>query len=219
MRSYYYYDHSDGPARKRPQLRRRGGGGCGWRCTCARWPCWWVGRCCCGCGTACGCPICRPGSAVGEGPDRGDGPGPARPAGAAPTGDGTTLAISPLPEGGAPTASSGSIRRTSPQWWASWGRATPSGPTGPGVVMTADGYVITNAHVIADCFSVEVALQSGERLNAPAGGPGHGQRPGGAQGGGEDLVPAVFGDSDTLRCGGHACWPSATLWARSCGAP
>ena len=99
MRSYYYYDHSDGAARKRPQPRRRG------------------------CGAAVALYLCALALLVGGAvllrlmdsawladmqarfrpSEKGQTveTAPARPGRLerAPTGDGTTLAISPLPEG------------------------------------------------------------------------------------------------------------------------
>ena len=73
--------------------------------------------------------------------------------------------------------------------------------TGTGVILSADGYVVTNAHVVENARSVEVLLNDGTRLSAqPVG-----------QDAVSDLAvlyvlhtglqPASFGDSSVLRVG------------------
>ena len=73
--------------------------------------------------------------------------------------------------------------------------------TGTGVILSADGYVVTNAHVVENARSVEVLLSDGTKLSA--------------QSVGQDQVsdlavlyvqhtalqPASFGDSSALRVG------------------
>ena len=200
MRSYYYYDHSDGPARKRPQPRRRGGGAAVALYLCALallvggavllrlWDSVWLSDM---------QARFRP-SEKGQTVET----APARPSRLerAPTGDGTTLAISPLPEG-EPHSFQQIYQENIASVVGILGEGDTQWSYGTGVVMTADGYVITNAHVIADCFSVEVALQSGERLKALLVGQDTASDLAVLKVEAEDLVPAVFGDSDTLQVG------------------
>ena len=47
-----------------------------------------------------------------------------------------------------------------------WGTASDGMAFGTGVVMTENGYIITNAHVIEGCSQVEVCLQNEETYPA-----------------------------------------------------
>ena len=131
----------------------------------------------------------------------------------APTGDGTTLTISPLPSGGAHSlqeiyreniASIVSIR----------GSKGDGMSLGTGVVMSEDGYIITNSHVIEGCGAVDVVLQDERVFQA--------------------LLVGQDAQSDLavlkIDCAGLTVtppfwrwgtrWrPSAIRWGRSCGAP
>ena len=79
---------------------------------------------------------------------------------------------------------------------------TPEGQSsGTGVILTADGYIVTNAHVVSDARSVAVLLHDDREMDA---------RVVGADGVSDlavlhvqatDLTPAEFGDSSTLRVG------------------
>ena len=73
--------------------------------------------------------------------------------------------------------------------------------TGTGVVLTKDGYIVTNAHVVSGAQSIQVLLTDGRNLPA---------RLAGADGLSDlavlyvqasDLTPAQFGDSAQLRVG------------------
>ena len=56
---------------------------------------------------------------------------------------------------------------------------------GSGVIMSGDGYIITNAHVIAGSFQVDVSLADGRQFPAKLVGRDERHRPGGAEGGGQ----------------------------------
>ena len=57
--------------------------------------------------------------------------------------------------------------------------------TGTGVVMSADGYILTNAHVVADSLRMSVLLSDGRVMEARLGGGGRRGGPGCAEGGGQ----------------------------------
>ena len=79
------------------------------------------------------------------------------------------------------------------------------------VVLSADGYIITNTHVIEGCSSVEVVLQDDSSYEALLVGMDVPTDLAVLKIDAQNLHPAVFGNSDEL--------PSAIPWARSCGAP
>ena len=76
----------------------------------------------------------------------------------APTGDGTTLTISPCPTG-RPTASRRSIRSAFDSIVSIRGYLDSGMNLGTGVILSADGYIITNSHVIEGSSRLEVVLQ------------------------------------------------------------
>lgn len=73
--------------------------------------------------------------------------------------------------------------------------------TGTGVVMTSDGYIITNAHVVAGAHSVRVILNDDRILSARLVGADGGEDLAVLKVDAGDLHPAEFGDSSTLRTG------------------
>ena len=118
----------------------------------------------------------------------------------APTGDGTTLTI--VPAGAEGAHSFQQIYQENINSIVSiWGTAEEGMAFGTGVVMTENGYIITNAHVIEGCSDVEVYLQNEESYSALLVGydvqtdlavlkiDAHG------------LTPAQFGDSSALQVG------------------
>ena len=118
----------------------------------------------------------------------------------APTGDGTTLTISPLPEGEAHSlqeiyqeniASIVSIR----------GYLDSGMNLGTGVIMTADGYIITNAHVIEGCSRLEVVLQDERVFDALLVGEDVPSDLAVLKIDCDGLSPAEFGDSSLLEVG------------------
>ncbi len=73
--------------------------------------------------------------------------------------------------------------------------------SGTGVVMTADGYILTNAHVVADMRRVRVVFSDDSFLPARLGGADAEEDIAVLKVEAENLMPAEFGDSDQLRCG------------------
>ena len=75
------------------------------------------------------------------------------------------------------------------------------GSSGSGVVLTEDGYIITNAHVVAGAAAVKVMLYDNRILPASLVGFDAVEDLAVLKIGAEGLVPASFGDSNTLRIG------------------
>ena len=73
--------------------------------------------------------------------------------------------------------------------------------TGTGVVLTADGYIITNAHVVAGADKVQVACSDNRVLDAALVGFDAREDLAVLKVEATDLTPAEFGDSFALRCG------------------
>lgn len=73
--------------------------------------------------------------------------------------------------------------------------------TGTGVVLTADGYIITNAHVVAGADKVQVACSDNRVLDAALVGFDAQEDLAVLKVEATDLTPAEFGDSFALRCG------------------
>lgn len=118
----------------------------------------------------------------------------------APTGDGTTLTISALPQGEAHSfqqiyqeniASIVSIR----------GSSELGLYFGTGVIMTENGYIITNAHVIEGCAQVDVVLQNDQVYPAQLVGYDVQTDLAVLKINAQGLDPAQFGDSAALQVG------------------
>ena len=73
--------------------------------------------------------------------------------------------------------------------------------TGSGVVLSQDGYVITNYHVVEGATAISVLFTDGRQLNARMVGGDKLSDLAVLQVDAQDLIPAEFGDSDTLRVG------------------
>jgi serine protease Do len=73
--------------------------------------------------------------------------------------------------------------------------------TGTGVVLTQDGYIVTNAHVIAGADAVRVAFYDNQVLPASLVGFNSDEDLAVLKVEATNLIPAEFGDSSTLRCG------------------
>lgn len=81
------------------------------------------------------------------------------------------------------------------------GEGEDSYGSGTGVVMTQDGYILTNAHVVADMRRVRVVFSDNSVLPARLVGADSEEDVAVLKVEAEGLVPAEFGDSDQLRCG------------------
>lgn len=117
----------------------------------------------------------------------------------APTGTGVTLSVASLPEEGLTyqeiydrnIAAIVSIRAYQ----------NGGGSTGTGVIMTADGYIITNYHVIQGSYEVEVLLSDDSVHQALLVGGDQTNDLAVLKIDAQDLTPAEFGDSDLLQVG------------------
>ena len=78
----------------------------------------------------------------------------------------------------------------------------PSGSgNGTGIILTRDGYLLTNAHVIAGADLVRVAFHNNQVLEAKLVGFDAVEDIAVLKVEADDLTPAKFGDSSVLRCG------------------
>ncbi len=82
-----------------------------------------------------------------------------------------------------------------------WGDAGDSYSFGTGVVLSNDGYIITNAHVIDGCSGVEVILQDDSSYEALLVGMDVPTDLAVLKIDARNLTPAVFGDSDQMQVG------------------
>ena len=72
---------------------------------------------------------------------------------------------------------------------------------GSGIILSADGYIITTSHVIEGCDSIGVTLDSGERYMAVVVGNDRYSDIAVLKIDAEDLLPAELGDSDRVEVG------------------
>ncbi len=73
--------------------------------------------------------------------------------------------------------------------------------SGTGVIMNADGYLLTNAHVVANAASIQVMLSDNRVFDAECMGSDRISDLAVLHIDGDNLVPAEFGDSSVLRVG------------------
>lgn len=85
-----------------------------------------------------------------------------------------------------------------------WRRPAPVAGMGSAVVVSADGYLITNFHVVRRARGAEVLLADGRRLEAEFVGGDPGFDLAVLKVEAKDLVPISFGDADGLRVGQFA---------------
>lgn len=127
-------------------------------------------------------------------------PAPSVPLQRAPNGDGTVLALLERPQGAAMTLQE-IYKQVSPSVVFIRAATQKGIAQGTGVVMSADGYVITNAHVIEDSFRVDVVLEDGRQYEALLVGSDESTDLAVLKLDVLDLTPAVFGDSNQMEVG------------------
>ena len=121
----------------------------------------------------------------------------------APTGDGTTLTITPA-AGGEALSYQEIYRRNIPSIVSIRGYTSDGMSLGTGVVLSEDGYIITNAHVIEGSYEVEILLYDDSTYNALLVGMDTESDLAVLKIDARDLTPAQFGDSDQLQVGDTA---------------
>ena len=82
-----------------------------------------------------------------------------------------------------------------------WGYQTQSAAAGSGFILSADGYVLTNYHVVENSDSITVSLYNGEEYDAALVGCDQSNDIAVLKIDAEGLTPAVLGDSDNLNVG------------------
>lgn len=82
-----------------------------------------------------------------------------------------------------------------------WGYSTQSAASGSGFVMSADGYILTNFHVIESANSIKVTLYDGKSYDAVLVGYDESNDIAVLKIDASGLVPVVLGDSDNINVG------------------
>ena len=82
---------------------------------------------------------------------------------------------------------------------------TTQSSTGTGVVISDRGYIVTNHHVVEDAKQIQVLLSDDRNLQATLVGKDKASDLAVLRVEAEGLVPAVFGDSESLRVGDMVC--------------
>ncbi|MBP3305681.1 MAG: trypsin-like peptidase domain-containing protein [Oscillospiraceae bacterium] len=82
-----------------------------------------------------------------------------------------------------------------------WGYQSTSAASGSGFIISADGYILTNYHVIENASSITVSLYSGESYDAALIGYDASNDIAVLKVEEKDLTPVVLGDSDKLNVG------------------
>ena len=115
------------------------------------------------------------------------------------TGTGVTVTISPAPE---ETLTATEIyQKCVPSIVSLWAEGDGTSSTGTGIVMSADGYLLTNAHVVANSLRVYAAFHDDTILEAKLVGADADADVAVLKVDAHGLTPAEFGDSDQLLCG------------------
>ena len=82
-----------------------------------------------------------------------------------------------------------------------WGYQTTSAASGSGFVLTKDGYILTNFHVIESSSAITVSMYNGESYDAELVGYDESNDIAVLKVNAENLTPVVLGDSDKLNVG------------------
>lgn len=82
-----------------------------------------------------------------------------------------------------------------------WGYQTTSAASGSGFILTADGYILTNYHVIESSDSIKVTMYDGTAYDATVVGVDSSNDIAVLKIDAEGLTPVVLGDSDNLNVG------------------
>ena len=118
----------------------------------------------------------------------------------APLGDGTTLSLAALPQG-EPWTLQEIYRENLPSIVSIRGARQGSYSLGTGVIMSPDGYIITNSHVIEGCTGLDVVLWNDRSYSAALVGRDSQTDLAVLKIDCTGLTPAVFGDSSFLEVG------------------
>ncbi len=82
-----------------------------------------------------------------------------------------------------------------------WGYQTQAAAAGSGFILSADGYILTNYHVVEDSNSITVSLYDGTEYDATLVGCDESNDIAVLKIDAEGLTPVVLGDSDNLNVG------------------
>lgn len=82
-----------------------------------------------------------------------------------------------------------------------WGYQIPTGAKGSGFIISEDGYILTNYHVIADSSTIEIATYSGDTYKADVVGFDASNDIAILKVEADGLQPVTIGDSDDVRVG------------------
>jgi len=82
-----------------------------------------------------------------------------------------------------------------------WGYQTTSAASGSGFILSPDGYILTNFHVVEDSSTITVRLYNGESLEAALVGYDKSNDIAVLKVEAEDLTPVILGDSDNMNVG------------------
>jgi S1-C subfamily serine protease len=119
------------------------------------------------------------------------------------TGTGVTVTVSPLPE---ETLTYAQVYEKNEQSIVTIHAMDQDGlGQGTGIVLTADGYIITNAHVVEGAVQAVVVLNDDTYYEASLVGISTEEDLAVLKIQAQDLVPAEFGDSTLLRVGDEVC--------------
>ena len=82
-----------------------------------------------------------------------------------------------------------------------WGYQTTSAASGSGFILSDDGYILTNFHVVEDSSTITVSLYDGTTYDATLIGYDKSNDIAVLKVDGKDLTPVILGDSDNLNVG------------------